>query len=86
MVTEFSDNLLMFLLKCRNPKVFGDRREDTVHIDGQLSVAEIIRSRRQQRLAEEAAADAAAKAAAIPVTSMPALLEAAAEAEADQDR
>ncbi len=79
-------NLLMFLLKCRNPKVFGDRREDTVHIDGQLSVAEIIRSRRQQRLAEEAAADAAAKAAAIPVTSMPALPEAAAEAEADQDR
>ena len=44
MVTEFSDNLLMFLLKCRNPKVFGDRREDTVHIDGQFSVAEIIRS------------------------------------------
>jgi hypothetical protein len=29
MVTEFSDQLLMFLLKCRNPKVFGDRREDT---------------------------------------------------------
>src|SRR5436309_1703778 len=23
MVTEFSDQLLMFLLKCRNPKVFG---------------------------------------------------------------
>jgi hypothetical protein len=84
MVTEFNDQLLMFLLKCRHPKVFG-RREDTVHIDGQLSVAEIIRNRRQQRLAEEAAADAAAKAAAIPVTSMPALPEAAAEAEADQD-
>src|SRR5260370_19224970 len=26
MVTEFSDQLLMFLLKCRNPKGFGDRR------------------------------------------------------------
>ena len=50
-----------------------------------MSVAEIIRSRRQQRLAEEAAADAAAKAAAIPVTSMPALPEAAGEAEADQN-
>jgi hypothetical protein len=40
MVTEFSDQLLMFLLKCRNPKVFGDRREDTVHLDGQLSVVD----------------------------------------------
>ena len=47
MVTEFSDQLLMFLLKCRNPKVFGDRREDTVHLDGQLSVVDILRSRRQ---------------------------------------
>ena len=26
LVSEFSDQLLMFLLKCRNPKVFGDRR------------------------------------------------------------
>src|SRR6266481_9938603 len=72
MVTEFSDQLLMFLLKCRNPNVFGDKREDTVHIDGQVSIAEIIRNRRQQRLAEEAAAEAAEKAAANPVTSMPA--------------
>jgi hypothetical protein len=24
-VREFSDTLLIFLLKCRNPKVFGDR-------------------------------------------------------------
>ena len=85
MVTEFSDQLLMFLLKCRNPKVFGDKQEDTVHIDGQLSVAEIIRSRRQQRLAEEAAAEATAYAAAIQATSMPALPEATAEAEEDQE-
>ena len=85
MVTEFSDQLLMFLLKCRNPKVFGDKREDTVHMDGQLSVAEIIRSRRQQRLAEEAAAEAAANAAAVQATSMPALPEATAEAEEDQE-
>ena len=62
-----SDQLLMFLLKCRNPKVFGDRREDTVHLDGQLSVVDILRSRRQQRLAREAAEEAAAKAAAITV-------------------
>src|SRR5882724_5117347 len=55
MVTEFSDQLLMFLLKCRNPKVFGDKREDTVHMDGQLSVAEIIRTRRFERLAREKA-------------------------------
>lgn len=26
MVTEFSDQLLMFLLKCRKPGVFGDRQ------------------------------------------------------------
>jgi len=26
MMTEFSDQLLMFLLKCRNPGVFGDRQ------------------------------------------------------------
>ncbi len=83
MVTEFNDQLLMFLLKCRNPKVFGDRREDTVYIDGQLSVAEIIRNRRQQRLAEEAAAEATANAAAIAATSQPALTEAPAEAEED---
>jgi hypothetical protein len=25
MMTEFSDQLLMFLLKCRNPTVFGDK-------------------------------------------------------------
>jgi hypothetical protein len=45
----------MFLLRCRNPKVFGDRREDKVHIDGQLSVADVLRSRRQAREAREAA-------------------------------
>src|SRR5579859_1377305 len=59
MVTEFSDQLLMFLLKCRNPKVFGDRRENTVHLDGELSVVDVLRSRRQQRLAREAAEEAA---------------------------
>ena len=79
MVTEFSDQLLMFLLKCRNPKVFGDRREDKVHIDGQLSVAEILRSRRQERLAREAAAEAATKAAAITVDPQPLELESASE-------
>ena len=49
---------MMFLLKCRNPKVFGDRREDTVQLDGQLSVVDILRSRRQRRLAREAAEEA----------------------------
>ena len=76
MVTEFSDQLLMFLLKCRNPKVFGDRREDKVHIDGQLSVADVLRSRRQAREAAEAAA---AKAAAITVDPQPLELESASE-------
>src|SRR5436309_15375183 len=79
MVTEFSDQLLMFLLKCRNPKVFGDRREDTMHIDGQLSVADVLRSRRQERLAREAAEEAAAKAAAITVDPQPLELESASE-------
>ena len=81
MVTEFSDQLLMFLLKCRNPKVFGDRREDTVHLDGQLSVVDILRSRRQRRLAREAAEEAAAKAAAITVDPQPLELESASEEE-----
>src|SRR3989442_1076284 len=79
MVTEFSDQLLMFLLKCRNPKVFGDRREDTVHIDSQPSVADVLRSRRQARLAREAAEEAAAKAAAITVDPQPLELESASE-------
>ncbi len=79
MVTEFSDQLLMFLLKCRNPKVFGDRREDTVHLDGQLSVVDILRSRRQRRLAREAGEEAAAKAAAITVDPQPLELESASE-------
>ena len=79
MVTEFSDQLLMFLLKCRNPKVFGDRRADTVHIDGQLSVADVLRSRRQERLAREAAEEAAAKAAAITVDPQPLELESASD-------
>ena len=79
MVAEFSDQLLMFLLKCRNPKVFGDRREDTVHLDGQLSVVDILRSRRQQRVAREAAEEAAAKAAAITVDPQPLELESASE-------
>lgn len=83
LVTEFSDQLLMFLLKCRNPKVFGDRREDTLHVDGQLSVAEVIRNRRFGR--EKAEAEAAANAAAIPATSMQALPEAAAVAQDDED-
>jgi len=81
MVTEFSDQLLMFLLKCRNPKVFGDRREDIVHLDGQLSVVDILRSRRQRRLAREAAEEAAAKAAAITVDPQPLELESASEEE-----
>ena len=76
MVTEFSDQLLMFLLKCRNPKVFGDRREDKVHMDGQLSIAEVLRSRRHAR---EAAEEAAAKAAAITVDPQPLELESASE-------
>ena len=79
MVTEFSDQLLMFLLKCRNPKVFGDRREDTVHLDSQLSVVDILRSRRQRRRAREAAEEAAAKAAAITVDPQPLELESASE-------
>ena len=54
MVTEFSDQLLMFLLKCRNPRVFGERREDTLHVEGELSVAEIIRQRRFEREQAEA--------------------------------
>jgi hypothetical protein len=81
MVTEFSDQLLMFLLKCRNPKVFGDRREDTVHLDSQLSVVDILRSRRQRRRAREAAEEAAAKAAAITVDPQPLELESASEEE-----
>ena len=79
MVTEFSDQLLMFLLKCRNPKVFGDRRENTVHLDGELSVVDVLRSRRQRRLAREAAEEAAAKAGAITVDPQPLELESASE-------
>ena len=79
MVTEFSDQLLMFLVKCRNPKVFGDRQEDTVHLDGQLSIADVLRSRIQERLAGEAAGEAAAKAAAITVDPQPLELESASE-------
>ena len=75
LVSEFSDQLLMFLLKCRNRKVFGDRREDTVHLDGQPSIADILRSRRQERLAREATEEAAAKAAAIRVDRQPLELE-----------
>ena len=79
LVSEFSDQLLMFLLKCRNRKVFGDRREDTVHLDGQPSIADILRSRRQERLAREATAEAAAKAATIRVDRQPLELESASE-------
>ncbi len=57
---EYSDSLLMFILKCRNRKVFGDKSEDTLHIDGEMSVADTIRARRAARLAEEKAADEAA--------------------------
>jgi hypothetical protein len=79
MASEFSNQLLMFLLKCRNPKVFGDRQEDTVQIDGQLSIADILRSRRQERLAREATEGAATKAAAIRVDPQPLELESASE-------
>lgn len=61
MVTEFSDHLLTFLLKCRNRKVFGDKSEDTLHVDGELSVADVIRQRRARRLAEEAAIEVQAQ-------------------------
>src|SRR6266851_3384758 len=70
MVTEFSDQLLMFLLKCRNPRVFGDKRDDKLTIQGELSVAEVLRSRRQQRLAEEAAAASAITVQAEPVAQI----------------
>ena len=53
--------------------MFGDG------LDGQLSVAEILRSRRQERLAREAAAEAATKAAAITVDPQPLELESASE-------
>lgn len=40
MMTEFSDQLLMFLLKCRNPQVFGDRiRQEH---SGELTVKRLI--------------------------------------------
>jgi hypothetical protein len=50
-----------------------------VHVDGQLSVADVLRSRRQERLAREAAEEAAAKAAAITVDPQPLELESASE-------
>ena len=50
-----------------------------MHVDGQLSVADVLRSRRQERLAREAAEEAAAKAAAITVDPQPLELESASE-------
>ena len=81
LVTEFSDQLLMFLLKCRNPRVFGDKRDDTLTIQGELSVAEVLRSRRQQRLAEEGGAASAITVQAEPVAQ----IEAAPESEEEQE-
>ena len=40
-----------------------------MHLDGQPSIAEILRSRRQERLAREAAEEAAARAASIELES-----------------
>jgi hypothetical protein len=62
-----------------------NRREDRVHIDGQLSVADVLRSRRQARLAREAAEEAAAKAAAITVDPQPLELESASASEEKQE-
>ncbi len=51
---EYSDNLLMFLLKARNRKVFGDRSDDTLKVEGELSIAQILRQRRLKRNPEAA--------------------------------
>ena len=50
-----------------------------MHLDGQLSIADVLRSRIQERLAREAAGEAAAKAAAITVDPQPLELESASE-------
>jgi hypothetical protein len=61
--------------------VFGDKRDDTLTSQGELSVAEVLRSRRQQRLAEEAAAANAITVQAEPVAQ----IEAAPESEEEQE-
>ncbi len=54
-VREFSDQLLMFLLKARNRRVFGDRSDDTLKVEGELSIAQILRNRRLKRHGEDQA-------------------------------
>ena len=49
------------------------------NLDGQPSIADILRSRRQERLAREATEEAAAKAAAMRVDRQPLELESASE-------
>ena len=57
-IREFSDQLLMFWLKARNRKVFGEKRDDTLEVAGQPSIADVLRQRRQAR--EKAEVEAAA--------------------------
>src|SRR5665213_2391677 len=40
MITEFSDRLLEFLLKCRNRPVFGDRQD--VAMSGEITTKRVI--------------------------------------------
>jgi hypothetical protein len=40
MVTEFSDRLLEYLLKCRNPAVFGDKRD--LMVSGEINIKRLV--------------------------------------------
>ncbi len=64
-VREFSDQLAMFWMKARNRAVFGDKHDDTLKVEGELSVAAVLRNRRLKRDGQlEAAAPAGLPAAA----------------------
>jgi hypothetical protein len=43
-VREFSDTLLIFLLKCRNPAVFGDRLKQEHSAPGDKGITIVVRS------------------------------------------
>jgi hypothetical protein len=56
LIREYSDQVLMFLLKGRRRAVFGDKSDDTLKVEGELSVAAILRARRLKRDGELSAA------------------------------
>ncbi len=58
--TEYSDTLLLALLRANNPKKFVEGAAVNVNVSNVMSVADTIRTRRQERLARRLAEEKAA--------------------------